>query len=93
MCILYPLILSFLLFCVLAFQVFLYGMQFIYNFLLYALQGFGMVKEALGDYAFYEKGKPQSFMTDNCDAERNLAYFPAIPLYISHTTTSMALAP
>lgn len=32
--------------------------------------GFGMVKEALGDCAFYGKGEPQSFMTDNCDAER-----------------------
>ena len=29
-----------------------------------------MVKEALGEYAFYGKGQPQSFMTDNSDAER-----------------------
>lgn len=33
-------------------------------------EGFGMVKEVLGSGAFYEKGEPQSFMTDNCDAER-----------------------
>lgn len=32
--------------------------------------GFGMVKETLGDCAFYGRGEPQSFMTDNCDAER-----------------------
>lgn len=29
-----------------------------------------MVKEILGDSAFYGKGQPESFMTDNCDAER-----------------------
>lgn len=29
-----------------------------------------MVKEPFGDYAFYDRGEPQSFMTDNCDAER-----------------------
>lgn len=32
--------------------------------------GFGMIKEGLGDWAFYGRGEPQSFMTDNCDAER-----------------------
>lgn len=29
-----------------------------------------MVTEALGDCAFYGTGEPQSFMTDNYDAER-----------------------
>lgn len=29
-----------------------------------------MVKEAIGECAFYGKGEPQSFITDNCDAER-----------------------
>lgn len=29
-----------------------------------------MVKEVLGDCAFYGRGEPQSFITDNCDAER-----------------------
>ena len=26
--------------------------------------------EVLGDCAFYSRGEPQSFMTDNCDADR-----------------------
>lgn len=29
-----------------------------------------MVKSALGDSAFYGRGAPMSFITDNCDAER-----------------------
>lgn len=29
-----------------------------------------MIKEALGDSAFYGKGNPQCFITDNCEAER-----------------------
>ncbi|XP_064117882.1 LOW QUALITY PROTEIN: uncharacterized protein LOC135223348 [Macrobrachium nipponense] len=33
-------------------------------------RGFGMIKEMLGECAFYGRGAPQSFMTDNCEAER-----------------------
>ncbi|KAK4327495.1 hypothetical protein Pmani_002051 [Petrolisthes manimaculis] len=33
-------------------------------------KGFAMVKDALGHSAFCGRGEPQSFITDNCDAER-----------------------
>lgn len=32
--------------------------------------GFGMLKKSLGANAFFGRGSPQSFMTDNCDPER-----------------------
>ena len=28
-----------------------------------------MIKEVLGECAFYGRGAPQSFVTDNCEAE------------------------
>ncbi|KAG0717523.1 hypothetical protein GWK47_008026 [Chionoecetes opilio] len=34
-------------------------------------KGFCMIKDCLGPVAFYGKGAPDCFMTDNCDAERN----------------------
>ncbi|KAG0723666.1 hypothetical protein GWK47_042248 [Chionoecetes opilio] len=34
-------------------------------------KGFCMIKDYLGPVAFYGKGAPDCFMTDNCDAERN----------------------
>ena len=56
--------------------------------------GFGMVKEALGDCAFYGRGEPQSFITDNCDAEtktsKDMAHITA--LYLSHSATNMVMA-
>lgn len=33
--------------------------------------GFCLVKNCLGPDAFFGKGAPDCFMTDNCDAERN----------------------
>ncbi|KAG0729302.1 Sodium-coupled monocarboxylate transporter 1 [Chionoecetes opilio] len=36
-----------------------------------SILGFCMIKDCLGPVAFYGKGAPDCFMTDNCDAERN----------------------
>lgn len=49
------------------------GEQLVYQLYLFSfpcLTGFGMVKESLGECAFYGRGKPQCFITDNCEAER-----------------------
>lgn len=40
------------------------------RFLALCLTGFGMVKEALGECAFFGRGEPECIMTDNCEAER-----------------------
>ena len=55
------------------------------EFFLYLLiLGFGMVKKALGESAFFGRGAPQAFMTDNCDAERKAlaATWPSTQLFL-----------
>ena len=46
--------------------------------------GFNLVKKAIGPAAFYGKGTPQCFMTDNCDAERKAlaATWPEARLFL-----------
>lgn len=43
-----------------------------------------MIKETLGTGAFYSRGAPQFFMTDNCDAERKAlsATWPAARCFL-----------
>lgn len=44
-----------------------------------------MVKEALGGCAFYGRGEPQTFLTDNCNAERKAlaATWPTSQCFLS----------
>ena len=37
----------------------------------YVPSGLNFVKEILGDYAFFKKGAPGVFLTDDCEAERS----------------------
>ena len=41
------------------------------NFPVHFVTGFRLLKEALGEKAFFGRGSPAVFMTDNCAPERN----------------------
>ncbi|KAK4302722.1 hypothetical protein Pmani_025206 [Petrolisthes manimaculis] len=48
------------------------------------IKGFGLVKLAVGESSFYGQGAPQSFMTDNSEAERKAltTVWPGIAKYL-----------